>query len=153
MICITAKSGPEGQGENMNGEQQVVNTLLKRFPSLQAVYAFGSWGTGDEQQQSDADIAILLSPPDSKQATREQLFDARCDLASALGREVDLVDLRAASTVLQKEVVSASRRLYCANHYEADTFEMLTLSFYQKLNEERAGILAEVARTGRILAA
>ena len=137
----------------MNGEQQVVATLLERFPSLQAVYAFGSWGTGDEREQSDADIAILLSPPTSKQTTREQLFDARCDLAAALGREVDLIDLRAANTVLQKEVVSASRRLYCANLYETETFEMLTLSFYQKLNEERAGILDEIERSGRILAA
>ncbi len=137
----------------MNGEQRVVDTLLKRFPALQAVYAFGSWGTGDERKGSDADIAILLAPSASKQTTREQLFEARCDLASALSREVDLIDLRAASTVLKKEVVSASRRLYCASPYETETFEMLTLSFYQKLNEERAGILAEIERSGRILAA
>jgi predicted ATPase len=31
----------------------------------------------------------------------------------------------------------------------ADEFEMLMLSFYQKLNEERQDILAEFARTGR----
>jgi uncharacterized protein len=136
----------------MSAEQQVVDMLRKRFPLLQAVYAFGSWGTDDERERSDADIAMLLSPSASKKTTSEQLMEAREDLASALGREVDLIDLRAANTVLQKEVVSASRRLYCANPYEAETFEMLTLSFYQKLNEERADILADIERSGRILA-
>ena len=30
-------------------------------------------------------------------------------------------------------------------------FEMLSLSFWQKLNEERAGILSDIARTGSVL--
>ncbi|MCZ7670644.1 MAG: hypothetical protein M5U34_27580 [Chloroflexi bacterium] len=43
----------------------------------------------------------------------------------------------------------AERRIFCADEYAADEFEMLTLSYYQKLNEERREILAEFARTGR----
>ncbi len=61
---------------------------------------------------------------------------------------MDLVNLRQVSTVFQKEIVMAERRIYCADQYAADEFEMLTISFYQKLNEERAGILAEGLRSG-----
>jgi PHD/YefM family antitoxin component YafN of YafNO toxin-antitoxin module len=43
----------------------------------------------------------------------------------------------------------ADRRIYCADAYAADEFEMLTLSYYQKLNEERREILAEGLRSGR----
>jgi hypothetical protein len=43
----------------------------------------------------------------------------------------------------------ADRRLYCANQYAADEFEMLTLSYYQKLNEERKEILQSFFQTKR----
>jgi len=32
-----------------------------------------------------------------------------------------------------------------------DCFEMTVMSFYQKLNEERAGILQEILQSGKIL--
>jgi len=46
----------------------------------------------------------------------------------------------------------ADRRIYTANAYAADEFEMLALSFYQKLNEERAEVLAEGLRSGSFYA-
>jgi hypothetical protein len=39
--------------------------------------------------------------------------------------------------------------LYVGDAYAKDEFKMLTLSFYQKLNEERAGILEDFYRTKR----
>ena len=137
----------------MNEEQLAVDMLSHRYPSLQAVYLFGSLGTDAETEKSDADIAILLPHAEAKRTAPADLFDTRCALANALHRDVDLVNARAVNTVLRKEIVAASRRIFCADPYEADLFEMLTISFYQKLNEERAGILAEIERSGRILAA
>lgn len=64
--------------------------------------------------------------------------------------EVDLVNLRRVSTVLQKEIIMAGRRIFCADVYGADEFEMVRLSLYQKLNEERAAILAEARKSGRL---
>ncbi len=37
----------------------------------------------------------------------------------------------------------AERRIYTGNGYAADEFEMLTLLFYQELNQECAEILAD----------
>ena len=50
--------------------------------------------------------------------------------------------------MFQKEVVIADRRIAAADEYAADEFELLTLSLYQKLNQERAEILKEGLRTG-----
>ncbi|MDZ7620723.1 MAG: nucleotidyltransferase domain-containing protein, partial [Patescibacteria group bacterium] len=60
---------------------------------------------------------------------------------------------RRVSTVLQKEVVMAERRIFCLDRYAAEEFEMLVLSFCQKLNEERAGILDEGLASGRFVSA
>ncbi len=132
-------------------KQQITETVLKHFPEVQAVYLFGTYGTGDQRPESDADIALLL--PHSSRIGNLQLArsDCRFDLEELLEKEVDLLNLRELSTVFQKEVVMNGRLIYCRNRYAVDEFEMLTLSFYQKLNEERAGILVAIQKTGKIL--
>jgi predicted nucleotidyltransferase len=137
----------------MQAEQQerVIEILVRAFPDVQAVYLFGSSGTADETVSSDVDIAILLPPNEAKSLTGRILFDVRCALENVLRRDVDLVNVREANMVFRNEVVKDVRRIYCADTYAADVFEMLTMSFYQKLNEERSDILAEIAASGRIL--
>ena len=76
-------------------------------------------------------------------------FDA---LADALGKPVDLLNVREVSTVFQKEIVHSGRRLYCTDENAVAEFEMLTLSHYQKLNEERKAILDSFEATGRAYA-
>ncbi len=61
----------------------------------------------------------------------------------------DLINLRTAPVILCKEVVNADRRIDCADENAADEFEMLTLSFYQKLNEERREIVESGLSAGR----
>jgi uncharacterized protein len=51
--------------------------------------------------------------------------------------------------VLQKEVVMADRRIFEGDLGAAEEFEMLTLSYYQKLNEERAGVIEDALARGR----
>jgi hypothetical protein len=63
-------------------------------------------------------------------------------LAEKLQREVDLIDLLSASTVLQKEVIANGICLFDKHQYK-DLFEMQVMSMYQHLNEERASLLAE----------
>jgi hypothetical protein len=70
-------------------------------------------------------------------------------LVKALNRPVDLLNAREVSTVLQKEIVQAGRLLYCRDENAVAEFEMLTLSLYQKLNEERKAILDSFRATGR----
>lgn len=133
----------------MNEYDGIVRSVLERYPMAQAIYLFGSFGTDDEWPDSDVDIALLLPPEEAKRTDYPALSRARLALEQLVHKDVDLINLRRVSTVFQKEIVMADRRIFCADTYAADEFEMLVLSFYQKLNEERAEVLAEGLRTGR----
>lgn len=133
----------------MNEAQAIVQLLMRHYPTLQAIYLFGTYGTEDMWPESDVDLALLLPPAEARHTPPLALSPARLELEQLLKRDVDLINLRRASTVLQKEVIMAEQRLWCADVYAADEFEMLTLSYYQKLNQERAEIIAEGLRSGR----
>ncbi|MEJ5311040.1 MAG: nucleotidyltransferase domain-containing protein [Anaerolineae bacterium] len=129
----------------------LINIILAHYPETQAIYLFGSYQTADERPDSDVDIALLLPPQQAKAAGTLALSALRSELEVYLERDVDLINVRQASTVLQKEVVAADRRIYLADEYAAAEFEMLTLSFYQKLNEERGNIIRDALTTGRFI--
>lgn len=133
----------------MTATGDIVRTVLGHYSDTQAIYLFGSYGTKNEWPDSDVDIALLL-PPDQAKASRMLAMSPLCsDLGSLLEKPVDLVNLREVSTVFQKEIITADRRIYTGDAYGADEFEMLVLSLYQKLGEERADILEDFWRTGR----
>ena len=129
--------------------QDIVAAVIKAFPQTQAIYLFGSYGAENEWPDSDVDIALLLPPEEAKKAGTLMMSDLLFALESALKKDVDLINLRQVSTVFQKEIVFSGRRIFIADEYAGDEFEMLVLSFYQKLNDERAEVLAEGLRTGR----
>jgi len=129
-------------------QSELVRVVLKNHPGTQAVYLFGSYGTADEWPDSDVDIAVLLPPMGAKQAGHLALSETQFELERLLGRTVDLINIRLVSTVMQMEICGTGRRIYTGDEYSAEEFEMHTLSFYQKLNEERAETLAEGLRSG-----
>lgn len=136
----------------MNEYDTIVRIVLEHYPATQAIYLFGSYGTADEWPQSDVDIAVLLPPQEARQQRQLMLKPCRFALEDALGRSVDLLNAREVSTVFQKEIVETGRLLYSADGDAAAEFEMLTLSHYQRLNEERSGILQQFRETGRAYA-
>ncbi|MCA1961552.1 MAG: nucleotidyltransferase domain-containing protein [Desulfomonile sp.] len=135
-----------------NDRDMIIRTILRHYPDVQAIYLFGTYGTEDEWPDSDIDIALLLPPQQAKAAKPLPMSGLYGELTTLLEKEVDLINLRRVPTVLQKEVVAADRRIYCADKYAADEFEMLTFSYYQKLNEERAEIVDDGLATGRFIA-
>lgn len=137
--------------DDVNETDVIVRTVLEHYPTAQAIYLFGTYGTADEWPDSDVDIAVLLTPQQAKEAGFLALSASRFELETSLKKEVDLINLRCVPTVLQKEVIAADRRIYQADEYAADEFEMLTLSYYQKLNEERAEIIEDALATGRFI--
>lgn len=127
-------------------KEQLVSALLKAVPRCQAIYRFGSWGTAAQRPESDIDLAIL--PPHPIDPVLRWELAQR--LASIAGRDVDLVDLLCASTVLRMQVVAYGERLYCADELQVEPFENTVFSSYARLNEERRGILADVRQRGSI---
>ena len=107
-----------------------------------AVYLFGSTAAGRARPGSDLDLAIL--PTGFISAL--QIQQSRFQLAEALGRDVDLIDLARSSTVLRKEVLGNGRLLYETAPDRRAKFEMYALSDYARLNEERSPVLAALGQ-------
>ena len=133
----------------MKDHRSIIEAVLNHYPDVQAIYLFGSHDTEYQRPNSDVDIALLLPPNKAREAGSLALGPLWFELERRLGKTVDLIDLRQVPTVFRKEIIAADRRIYCGNQYAADEFEMLTLSFYQKLNQERREVLAEGLRSGR----
>lgn len=130
-------------------EQRIIEILTLHFPDLQAIYLFGSRADKTNRPDSDYDIALLL-PHNSPSHSKNPAFSsAQAELENELKVPVDLINLRQVSTVFQKEIISFDKRIFCSDLYAADQFEMLTLSLYDKLNEERKEIIDDFIKTGR----
>jgi len=137
--------------EVKNVKQNLMQACLAHFPHTQAVYLFGSWATEHEKPSSDVDIGLLLPVQEAKELNSLYATPLQHTLENLFSRNIDLINLRQVSTILQKEVISAELRIYCADETAADEFEMLTMSYYQKLNEERADILQSFYATRRAI--
>lgn len=118
--------------------QHITDHLTSALPSIKLVYVFGSQAERTAAASSDWDIALLpVEPIDSKQR-----WDLAQDLANTIGRDVDLVDLSQASTVLQMQVVSKGQLLF-GTRSETDVFETQVFSMYAHLQESRQNIIDE----------
>jgi predicted nucleotidyltransferase len=125
----------------------IVATLRARFPNAIAVYAFGSQLQGTANSQSDLDLAILVAG----YAEPLALWDVAGSLADVVGCPVDLLDLRAASTVMQYQVITTGQRLWSVG-LQAGLFECYVLSEKTALDEARAPLMANIGSTGKIYA-
>jgi predicted nucleotidyltransferase len=130
-------------------EEKIIETLRDAISGLLAIYLFGSRAQGRESLSSDTDIAFLRAWGQPAPTPLER-WELQEKLASVLNVDVDLLDLSAASTVMRFEVLSKDQRIFCAEEEECAVFEMLTYSFYQKLEEERKLILQDIAKRGSI---
>lgn len=138
-------SSPPPDAEGI-AHERIAESLRYALEGLRLVYLFGSAADGSAHDGSDLDVAFLA---DASPAPMER-FTAQEDLARALNRDVDLVDLRSASTVMQAEVVRTGRLLFERSRSERDRFEMRACSTYALLNEERRGILDDIRRRGSV---
>jgi predicted nucleotidyltransferase len=129
----------------------IISTVRKHHPQVEGIYVFGTFGTPVERPDSDLDLALLLSPEEARKERALASSDCRDDLEALTGRSVDLINLREANTVFQNEIITEGKLIYLANEAKTDEFEMKVMSAYQKLNEERNGILEDIESTGRVL--
>ena len=119
------------------------------YPEVEGIYVYGSAADGTLGMHSDVDLAALLPPEKAKAAGSLALSEARFQLEEALGRPVDLVNARIVPIVLQKEIVARGIRVFAGDRSRIEAYEMLVLSLYGKLNEERREILDEFYATRR----
>lgn len=119
----------------------VLDVLQRRLGAaagLLGVWLFGSQARGAGRPDSDVDLAVLVRRP----LPPEAVFEAAQDLALALRRDVDLVDLSRAPGVLRAQVVAGGRCLHAADPAAVAAFEMYALSDHARLAFERREAVA-----------
>ncbi len=121
-------------------EDKIVNKIKERVPNVLAIYIFGSFGTAHQTAESDVDIAVLMP----KKMDPLTLWDTAQQIAIELNKDVDLIDLKGASTVFQNQIISTGKRIYCSDKISCDLFEHTCLSMYLRFNEERKDFIRGV---------
>jgi uncharacterized protein len=124
----------------------LVAALRRALPGLLTVYRFGSSRDGTAGPGSDVDLAVLAEAP----VDAVELWNLAQRLAAGIGRDVDLIDLRRASTVLRYQVLTTGERVWCADSVACDRWETAMASMYLRFNEERAEILEAIRERGAV---
>ena len=125
--------------------QAAISSIRTAFPNTLAIYLFGSRANGTANSDSDLDLAVLVAG----YAEPLQLWDISNDLAEIAGCDVDLLDMRAASTVMQYQILQTGRCLW-ANKLEADLFGCFVLSEKLYFDQARAGLLDDIQKRGTV---
>lgn len=115
----------------------ITEFLKDHIPGLIAIYIFGSVADNSATPHSDIDIAFLTF----QKISPVEKWKIQEKLASELNQDVDLIDLKDATTILQTEVVENGKLIYSVDPYQVNHFEMITYSMYADLNESRQDIL------------
>lgn len=124
---------------------RLIHLLQNRLADLLAIYAFGSRIQGTAGPESDLDLAVLVAG----YADPLALFDLSGELADVAGCPVDLLDLRAASTVMQYQIITTGERWWVLD-VRAGLFEAAVLSEKTALDTARAGLLADIQQRGSV---
>lgn len=125
---------------------EVIRILVKSMsPSL--IYLFGSQAKNMSRPESDVDIAFLSF---ENQLDAYAVFECAQEIAASIGKEVDLIDLRKASTVFQANIIYSGIAIYCTDEKERQLFEASVFQQYAKLNEERAVVIEKIEMSGTV---
>lgn len=120
--------------------------LRRQIPELAGIYLFGSEAAGASRADSDVDIGIYAGRP----LSREQVLEASHQLAKLLGRDVDLVDMASASTIMQFQIIGEGHLIDAPDPNSAALFEVRIMREYQDLKARRAEIEADIVARGRV---
>ena len=115
---------------------QLVGKLQSWLPDLLAVYGFGSRVRSTARPDSDLDMAVLVAG----YADPVLLWQWSGELADVAGCAVDLLDLRATSTVMQYQIITTGVRWWALDA-QAALFESAILSQKTALDTARVGLL------------
>ncbi|SRR5579875_362264 len=121
--------------------------ILTEFPDIAGIWLFGSAASGQDTSGSDIDLALLHT----KKLDRVRLWQCAQSVAARVGREIDLIDLLDASTVLRAQVMENGKRVYCADKFMCDRFETESLTDYLRFADERKGLLEDIRARGKVL--
>lgn len=123
-----------------------INQFLTENIKPYLIYLFGSSVNGIFREDSDIDIAFISDI----NTTDYEIFMLAQKLANILKRDVDLINLKKASTVFRIQVIAKGEKIYCIDNKRRAYFEMYAFKDYATLNEEREIVLKNIKKRGKI---
>lgn len=134
----------------MKHNERIIHFMQNSIAHVRAIWIFGSYAKQCDTISSDIDIAVLTDwaiqpmPPLA-------LWDIAQTLACMLNKDVDIIDMRRASTVMQYQVIVYGKRIF-GHGLDIDLFECGVLSQKLALNELRATYLDDISARGTVYA-
>jgi predicted nucleotidyltransferase len=129
----------------MLNQTNIIDYLTKQIPDLLGIYAFGSQIKQTAHADSDIDLAVLTT----RYIKPVQLWQLANQLANNLNTDVDLIDLRATSTVMQYQIITTGHLLY-AKDAQIDLFRCFVLSEKMELDNARQKLLTRIQQQGYV---
>ena len=121
-----------------NPDIKLLKEVFKNYPEIEAVYLFGSAGTGKLHSESDIDLAIYPDTP----GLREKKLSILTELAQLGFCDVDLVFMDKNDIVLQYEAVRQNIIVYRASGFDRGaTYSKIVrqyLDFYPYFEQRNA---------------
>lgn len=105
---------------------RTIESVMSRYPSVVLAILFGSMAQDRTRDDSDLDIAVTSSTPLAAQ-THLAIIE---DLALAVGRPVDLIDLDQTHNPLLRQILTKGRRVLC--HDRTRYAELLLRMVYEE---------------------
>lgn len=124
---------------------QAVELLIEKINPV-VIYLFGSAVRDELREDSDIDIAYISDI----HLTPYENFMIAQEIADIFKKNVDLVNLKEASTVFKAQVVGNGKKIYCSNENDRMYFEMRAFKEYALLNEERDMIMRGIKERGNV---
>lgn len=124
-------------------------TIIKHcqnIPGLVALYIFGSVASGQQTSNSDIDIAFLSRKP----FTNLLRWELAQEIALALQRDIDLLDLNACSEVMRFQIISKGKLIYSTDNNHVNAFADKAYWLYLDLIELKQGLYRDIKQRGSV---
>ena len=126
-------------------EKIKINILedMKKY-SMDIIYIFGSYITGNFRQKSDVDIAYMGD------LDFYEKMDLKSTLESEINHDVDLVDLSKIDQNFLAEIILTGKCIYRKDEIFQGNLEMKILSNYLTLEEDRKIVIDAIKKRGAV---
>jgi hypothetical protein len=115
MPTTTKKANAKSRGESLSHDDiRTLRDVFEKHPAIQAVYVFGSTGSGTTHLGSDLDLAIVAR----SRTMKKKKIALLTDLAQRGFCNVDLVFLDTEDIVLKYEAVRQNRLIYATPDFD-----------------------------------
>ena len=126
-------------------KEDIKSVFIGKY-DIECIVIFGIYVRESQTPQSDIDIAIKIKGG----ITKKELNDISKQLEEILKKEVDLIDLDNANSILKYEILYSGMPIYIKNEYYYDLYVIDACNEFLEVNEDRESIINRIIAGGDI---